>query len=173
MKSSIRMLETALEMEEKGKEFYEKAISNCTNALGKDIFTTLMKDEIVHLDRIKSIYESLKNDNTWSMNWQSYKEDHGDLKLFFKNLAVKHGGNITADTKDLEALDIGIDFEAKSVKYYKEALSKSNDPLEKAFLEKMVDEENLHHFVLSDLKFYLSDPTGWFTEQEHHGLDGV
>lgn len=39
--------------------------------------------------------------------------------------------------------------------------------------KKMVDEENLHHFVLSDLKFYLSDPTGWFTEQEHHGLDGV
>ena len=88
-------------------------------------------------------------------------------------MAFAHGKNITANTSDLEALDMGIDLESRSITFYKENLTKAQDSLEREFIEEMIGEENSHHAVLSDMKLYLSDPAGWFFEHEHTGLDGV
>ncbi|MCU0580097.1 MAG: hypothetical protein MUF69_11240, partial [Desulfobacterota bacterium] len=59
---SIEMLCAALELEEKGKAFYEKAQAASRNPLGREIFRTLVKDEIVHRQRIQTIYDSLLRD---------------------------------------------------------------------------------------------------------------
>jgi len=37
----------------------------------------------------------------------------------------------------------------------------------------MIAEEKDHYAVLTDLKFYLTNPEGWFQENEHHGMDGA
>ncbi|MBW2648656.1 MAG: hypothetical protein JRC53_02390 [Deltaproteobacteria bacterium] len=87
-------------------------------------------------------------------------------------MAKKHGSKIIADTSDLEALDTGIDFEMRSVEFYEEQLTKATNSLEQEFIKKMVTEERGHHAALTDMKFYLSDPAGWFREKERGGLDG-
>ncbi|MBE9569830.1 MAG: ferritin family protein [Proteobacteria bacterium] len=169
---SLRMLSTALDMEEKGKEFYEGAIETAKNEVGRDIFRTLMEDENIHMDRIRKIYASLSDNQAWSEEWKGLKVKHDDLGELFRQMAKKHGAEITADTSDLEALDIGIDFESRSVEFYEEQLTKAVDPLEQEFIRKMVTEERSHHAALTDMKLYLSDPAGWFREKEHGGLDG-
>ena len=169
----LKMLSTALDMEEKGRSFYEKAISSCKNELGKEIFNLLMKDEIIHVSRIKSIYAALSEKKVWSDSWKSFGEGHADLKPFFSDLARKHGVNIKANTSDIEALSVGIDFESKSVKFYEDELQKASDPMEKIFIQKMVAEEKSHFAVLNDTKFYLTDPAAWFAEKERVGLDGA
>lgn len=58
-KGAVEMLKTALEMEEKGFNFYEQTIKTCKNPLGTEIFTTLRNDELLHKDRIKAIYKSM------------------------------------------------------------------------------------------------------------------
>ena len=169
---SLQMLSTALEMEEKGKKFYEKAIGTAKNELGRDIFRTLMEDEIIHMGRIRKIYASLSDNQAWSEEWKGLKVEHDDLGKLFRQMAKKHGTEITAETSDLEAIDVGIDFESQSIEFYEEQLAKAVDPLEQEFIKEMVAEERSHHAALTDMKLYLSDPAGWFREKEHGGLDG-
>jgi rubrerythrin len=169
---ALEMLTVALGMEEKGKKFYDEAIAKCDNEIGREIFTTLRNDEMVHVERIKEIFSSLETDNTWKEGWLDEKHVKSDLKPFFKDLAKKHKDSIKTSTSDIEALNVGIDFEQRSVTYYTEQLDRANDPIEKKFIEMMVREERDHFTVLTDLKFYLSDPAAWFVEQEHQGFDG-
>ena len=170
---SLQMLSTALEMEKKGKSFYEMAVSTCQNELGREIFQMLMKDEGMHMDRILNIYEALKVGEAWSEEWKSIKPDHKDLGILFKEMASAHGTEITAKTSDLEALDVGIDFESRTISFYQQHLAKAIDPLELEFLEQMITEEKSHHAALSDMKLYFSDPAAWFGEHERHILDGA
>jgi rubrerythrin len=170
---ALKMFSTALEMEEKGKAFYEKAKSTCHNKLGREIFRTLMEDELVHIKRIKTIYKSLKGAQTWSDEWKSLKIKHEDLSKIFRAMAIKHGKNIKAETTDLEAFDIGIDFELRSITFYEEQLGKATDPQEKEFVNLMIGEERNHHLTLADMKYYLTDPASWFIENERAGLDGA
>ena len=75
----IQMLCTAQEMEEKGRAFYEKAFSNSENPLGKEIFRLLIDDEIVHLERIRKISDSLTKDQNWSEDWKNLQCPYQDL----------------------------------------------------------------------------------------------
>jgi len=170
---SLQMLSSALELERKGKSFYKEAVSTCQNDLGREIFQMLMKDEGLHMDRILKIYNSLKAGQIWSEDWKSIKPDHKDLGVLFREMASVHGTKITVNTGDLEALDIGIDLELRSITFYNKNLTKAQDSIERDFIEQMIGEENSHHAVLSDMKLYLVDPAGWFFEHEHTGLDGA
>lgn len=170
---SLHMLSTALEMERKGKAFYDEAIATCHNAVGREMFRMLMKDEVVHMDRILKIYEALKAGRAWSDEWKSLKPDHKDLRVLFKEMVSNHGTRITSKTSDLEALDVGIDFESRAISFYQEHLEKTTDSLEREFIEQIINEEKSHHAALSDMKLYLSEPAAWFGEQEHPGLDGA
>ncbi|MBW2637180.1 MAG: ferritin family protein [Deltaproteobacteria bacterium] len=168
---SLKMLSTALEMEEKGKAFYERVVSTCTNSLGKEMFKTLLEDETVHMDRIRKIYKSLSGKKVWG-EWNDLEISYGNLEAIFRKMAKEHGSKINVETGDLEALDIGIDFEARSVEFYEEQLKKATDKLEMDFIKEMISEEKSHYVALEDMKLYFSDPASWFRERERGGLDG-
>jgi len=170
---TIDMVQTALGMEEKGMAFYAKAIVECSNELGNDIFTKLRDDEVIHVERIKDIVADLTGGKGWTDSWKTHQPHHEDLGMVFRKLAEKHGKNIVASTGDIEALSVGIDFEQKTVTFYQEALGQAEDPMERVFVERMIEEEKGHHRVLSDMKFYLEHPEAWFAEHEHRHLDGA
>lgn len=170
---SLNMLTTALDMEEKGKAFYQKAIEQCGNDLGQEIFRKLKADEDVHVKRIKAIYASLTDKGTWSDEWKDHEVEHEDLGAFFRSLAKKHGATIQADAGDIEALDVGLDFEQKAVTFYREQLREASDALEREFIQLMVTEEKGHHAALADMKMYLENPEAWFQETERSLLDGA
>ncbi len=73
LKRAMKMLSTALEMEERGRAFYQRAVSTCKNDMGKEIFQTLMEDEDVHMVRIRSIYETLSGKQVWSRKLERIK----------------------------------------------------------------------------------------------------
>ena len=170
--SALKMLATALDMEEKGEAFYEKAMNECKTEPGGEIFRMLMTDELVHIYRIKKIYASLNESKAWSDEWRSDEIDEKSLGEFFEKITQKHGRDIQADAGDLDAMDIGIDFELKSIKYYEEHLTKASGPHERDFLNRMIIEERSHYDALVDMKLYLVDPDSWFREKERSGLDG-
>jgi len=166
------MLSTALDMEKKGKAFYDRAARNCRSGQVKDIFRMLAEQEVVHIERINRLYESLTGGKGWCE--LEYKDSkHLSIGKVFSEMARKHGANIKTYTTDIEALDAGIDMEARSLKFYQDQLEAAGDPMEKEFLEKMAAEEKEHHATLSDMRLYLSDPSSWFSEKERTGLDGA
>lgn len=170
--NSLEMLKTALEMEKKGEKFYAEAVEKAQNPVGKQIWEMLRADELVHMRRIRKIYESLSGGEPWSEEWFAQKTKHGDLNRVFGNLTKKHGKDIKAETTDLQAVDVGIGLELEAINYYEKHLTKSRDSLERKFLNRMIDEERSHYLALSDMKLYLVDPVGWFRDKERTHLDG-
>ena len=169
---SIDMLTTALEMEEKGKAFYEKAVKTCGNPQCQEIFSALVKDEVLHQERIKQIHDTLTSGKCWTRDWESIKGSSEKLGLLFQKLAAREKEKIKAETTDVEALDIGLDFELASIQFYQDHRTRTSDPLEAAFLDQMILEEKGHWKALKDTRYYLTDPEGWFMEKERAGLDG-
>jgi len=170
---TLQMLSTALEMEHRGREFYQKAISQCTNDVGRQIFTMLEGDELIHIKRIMDIFSALDNENKWSEGWKTMTFGHDDMKGFFTDLAKKNGPSITVDTSDIKALEVGIDFESKSVDFYQSNLERATETIEREFVARMVEEERVHLLTLIDAKEYLSDPSAWFRKSERGGIDGA
>jgi len=169
---TIEMLSAALQMERKGEEFYSETVKKTKNPVGKQVWEMLRADELVHMRRIKKIYESLSEGKPWSEEWFSEETQRADIDRFFGDLAKKHEKDISAETTDLQAIDVGIELELQAVNYYEKHFKKAVDPLEKKFLGRMMDEEKSHYLALSDMKLYLVDPVGWFRDKERTHLDG-
>ena len=170
---SMSMLATALEKEERGRDFYREAVSKCSNQLGKDIFKSLMEEEGIHIRRVKKIYESLHSGQPWSSEWKSFKGTNEKLKELFRGRMVELGPKVKAESGDLEALEVGLAMEQGAIDFYEEELQRATDPLERDFISCMIGEEHIHYAALADLKFYLSNPESWFVEHERHVLDGA
>ena len=163
---SMEMLTTALDMEEKGRAFYLKAASTCTNSLGAQLFTQLAQDEVHHAAAIKQIHRTIESCGKFTDEWKQHAKEHTDVAAFFADLVGRHTG-------DLDAVEVGIDMELKAITFYLQRLGKTSDPVERRFLEAMVAEERNHHTALADMRFYLTNPEAYFTEKERSGLDGA
>lgn len=169
---SREMLATALTMEQKGMAFYEKAASDCSNEFGREMCLLLKDYENIHIERIKTIYDSLKGGTGWSDEWAGMKPSQ-DLGAVFIALAESHLKTIKSNAGDLEILDVGLDFETKSIDFYSKHLSEAGAVLEREFLDQMIIEEREHFRILSDMRQYYSDPAAWLMEKERVSLDGA
>lgn len=167
------MLSTALGMEEKGKSFYEKALAQCHDEFGKEIFDFLRNEEIIHVGRIKKIYSSLESGKGWSPDWKEVKPRPRDLQVFFNDMHKRHAEKVNADSSDLQALEVGLDFEHKAVEFYENELERAKDKLERDFIEMMILEEKKHVEILEDMKLYMTDPEGWNAKFDSLNYSGV
>ena len=132
-----------------------------------------MVEEEIHIKRVKEIYDSLKGSESWTGDWKEHELPNENLQELFKERMIKLGPKVKAETSDLEAVDIGLGFEQGAIDFYEEELTKSKDPLEREFIERMILEERSHYASLSDLKLYLTNPQSWMAEMERHVLDGA
>ena len=135
----------------------------------------LAQDEVVHTRIIKRIYDKVTGGGDWGEELTALQEERRseDLSTFITELAQKHGKDIHASTGDLEALDVGLNFERKAVDFYTRHLETATEELEKKFLEEMVAEERSHVQLLLDMQTYLKDPSGWFEAHERPLLNGA
>jgi rubrerythrin len=170
---SLKMLATALEKEKKGRDFYIESTEKCTNQLGKDIFRMLTSEEGVHITRIKDIYSALQGGKPWSAEWKSHQPDNENLQELFRKRMRDLGTNVTSNTGDVEAIEVGLKFEQSAIDFYEQELTKAVEPLEKQFIETMIKEERVHYGSLADVKQFLTEPELWMAEMEHHTLDGA
>ena len=170
---SVQMLCAALEMEEKGKAFYEKALAASRNPMAREIFQTLIADEIVHRERIQKIYDSLTKESGWQRDWEHLVCPVHDWGTVFRDLAAKYSQSGAAEADDLQAVELARDFEIRSIEFYESHLTLATDPVEQAFLKQMIQEEKNHYRALQDTRYYLTDPEGWFIEKERAGLEGA
>ena len=63
--ASLAALQTALKMEEDGKEFYLKAAKASDNKLGSHLFKQLAAEENIHREVFKNIYNKIKKEQQW------------------------------------------------------------------------------------------------------------
>ncbi len=174
-KQSERMtgaLETALQMEIEGKEFYQKTEQKSLSPLVQELFKHLAAQEDVHYRRVKEVHAAVKAGNRWPEKESTFKRPRS-LQRVFKDATEKMGAHFEAPSAEIEALKIAMDMEDKSYSFYRNREEEAGSPAEKAFYKGLMGEERAHYLTLQSSHEYLSNPEGWFTMKERWSLDGM
>lgn len=169
MDNISKVIRTAIEMEKNGMDFYHKAEEKTSYPLAKKMFLSFAEDEKRHLTVLKKILVDLKFSDFDQFFGEKPRQK---IKNIFKEAKNEIKERIVANPDELEALKIGMDMELGSIEFYQEALDKSEDNHQKAFLERMVEEEKEHLQLLQNTHSYLKDSGDWFLWEEKGLLDG-
>lgn len=167
----LQDLQTAIQMEQDGRKFYEAAARNAKDQGTREIFEYLANGEVYHIKRIQEIYDSLARDPHWEESMCEFSPPVEDPKIFSAALAKGNMGAGTAD--DLKALEIGMQMESRSIEFYQRLARQAQDPKERRFLLSLVNEERGHYNFLADYRNYLVDPADWYFIKEMGHVDGA
>jgi len=168
---TLRVLQTAIQMEIDGKEYYLKASQESGNELGKKLLKSLAAEEDIHREVFERIYESIRNKKAWPKT--DFQPDGGRaLRTIFAKATEKLGPDTKAPSTELEAIQGAMAMENKSYDFYKSQIKKAVHDAERDFYEALAAQEREHHLILLDYYEYLKDPAAWFVGKEHPSLDG-
>jgi rubrerythrin len=164
---------TAIEMKERKRALYEKAMKACPDNVGIETFRMLKDSEADHLKQIQEVYEELKKGKVSPDACRFHNFDTKDKKVLLRKVATERGKIPRGCLDDVAAIETGIKLENASIEYFQKQLKLATDPIEHEFLERMIAEEREHHILLADLKFYYVDTENWFLEKGGQILDGA
>ncbi len=171
----LEALQTALQMEEDGREFYLDAAGRVHNPLAKRTLTWLADWELEHISLIKKFYANLKDLGTWGDVGGAIEGEPSpkqEVKTIFKRAQEQLDELAKPDSEALDAYKTARDFENKAVQFYQELLDKTTDPDGKTFYEFMLEQEKEHYEILDSSFRYLENPELWHSEQEGWMFDG-
>ena len=168
---TMKALQTAIQMEIDGKEYYLKASQQSGNELGKKLLQNLAAEEDVHRQVFERIYQSIRREKGWPAT--DFQPDGGSkLRTLFAQASSQIGAKTRADGSELDAVKKAMDMENESYDFYQQQEKLAADDAEREFYQALSAQEKEHHLILLDYYEYLKDPGSWFVEKEHHSLDG-
>jgi rubrerythrin len=167
----IKALEVALNNESRERDFYLKHAERTNNPFGKIMFESIAKDEDEHYQRILELHKKLKEEGKWPETIP-LKVKGTDMKSILKRVVESVDTSAKADTDDMEAVEIALDFEVRGENFYRELRDSVENPAEKEFYAVLASMEREHRLSLEDTLEYFKDPEGWYRTKERHHLDG-
>jgi rubrerythrin len=169
--ATLKALETALQMEIDGKEFYLKASEASQNKLGKDLLKKLAAEEDVHRVVFQSIYDNIKSKKGWPDI--KYRSDGGQaVRTVFAEALENMKKHAPALKEELDAIKTGMELENKTFDFYRARSKKTTLDAEKQLYDQLAMQEEEHHRVLMDYYDFLQDPAQWYVKKEHTSVDG-
>jgi rubrerythrin len=169
--ATLKALETALQMEIDGKEFYLKASDASKNKLGRDLLRKLAAEEDVHRTVFQGIYDSIKMKRGWPDF--KYRSDGGQaLRTIFAEALERMEKHKPALKEELDAVKTGMELENKTYDFYRARSKKTTLDAEKQLYDQLAMQEEEHHRVLLDYYEFLKDPASWYVQKEHTSVDG-
>ncbi len=148
------VLDIALQNEEDGRAFYLKYADATKDRQTEKLFRSLAADEERHYQAILRMKELGKYDF-------ETKDPMEDARKIFPPQTIDRE---TLDQKQnyLEAYEMALEFEKKSIAVYTEmAQNAGSDEEKKAFL-RLVDEEESHRLIIWRLLQLLQRPEEWY-----------
>lgn len=166
----LQALQLALQMEQEGKQYYQKSIDKCVSKFSKDLLTWLTAEEDKHQEKFKKIYDSVVAEKGWPKI--ATTPDAGLwLKTTFKESI--RAEKPAADCKsDIYIMEKAMELENKTHSLYSERGSAAENDAEKRFYTAIAGEEMAHYLALVNYREYLLDPSSYFVKTERHSLDG-
>ena len=161
-------LKCAMQMEKDGIEYYAEAATNSSQALGRNLFLSLVEDEKKHYEWLEQLLESVEGACADAPAVRGKER----FETIFSEARKESGGVVKGTNSDLEAIDRACEMEKKGFEYYKKAAAESSNTALKELCEKLADWESNHFEMLQNTKKYLQDPKEWFTWEEGALLDG-
>ena len=168
----IKALEVALNNESRERDFYLKHKERTVNPVGKLMFASIASDEDEHYQRILELHKRLTQEGKWP-GTVPLKVKGTEVKAILQNLVDSVDTASKADTDDMEAVKIAVDFETKGEIFYSNLGKSVEDPIEKKFYELLASIEREHRLSLEDTYEYFKDPAGWYRIKERLHVDGA
>ncbi len=168
---TLKAVQTAIQMEIDGKEYYVKASSQSENALGRRLLESLAKEEDFHLQRFVQIYDQIRDKKSWPSTALGSDREKA-LRTVFSEEAEKLGTTGKPPTTEMDTVKQAMDIENKTQDFYTRQAEAATYDAEREFYREIAAQERMHHKVLLDYYEYLKDPASWFTEKEHPTLEG-
>jgi rubrerythrin len=163
MMEAIKM---AIQIEKDGKKYYEEAASKTNNELGKKMFESLAKDEMVHLETFQKMFDTIAGKEEWRELAEGSPKV-GKVPIFDEEVSEKS----KPDTNDIDALRVALDNERDSIELYKKASEEIKDSLARKIFTKIREEEEYHYDLLQAQKDHLTKSGFWFDVGEFQ-MDG-
>jgi len=168
---TLEGLQTAIQMEIDGKEFYLKTSRESSNEAGKKLLESLAAEEDTHRQKFVEIYEAMRSKKAWPKT--DFKPDGGrGLRTIFGRAIEEIGAKSKAAATELEAAKTATDMESKTYDFYKAQSKNTSLDAARDFYEALAAEEREHQLILLDYYEYLKNPAAWFVSKEHPSLDG-
>ena len=167
----LEALQTAIQMEIDGKQYYLKASQESTNELGKKLLQSLATEEDTHRQKFVEIYDAIRNKNAWPA--VDFQPDGGKtLRTIFARATEEMASGAEAPASEFEAIESAMAMENKSYDFYNNQGKSTALTSQRGFFETVAAEEREHHMILLDYYEYLKDPAAWFVKKEHPSIDG-
>jgi rubrerythrin len=167
----LEALQTALLMENDGKECYLQAAAGSANEAGRKLLKSLAEEEDIHRNKLETIYNAISANKSWPAI--SFDIGRGArIRSAFAGTCEIIGVNVHGVATELDVLKTALEKEKKSYDFYERQAKQASYEVERDFYEKIAAEEREHELALLDYYEYLIDPAGWFVKTEHPSLDG-
>jgi len=151
IRKAIAALKVAIQTERDGYQFYQEAASRTRDPGGKELFTTLANDEIVHERILKERLETLESEGGWEAVAEQQLPPSSlpaeGIPIFSRERVQQNVGEYTYE---LSALRMAYLIEKDAVAFYTRAAEETDDPAGKAMFEQLVGMERTHQRVLEE-----------------------
>ena len=158
-------IETAIQMEKDGYDFYKKAAAQTASDMGKSVFESLAKDELLHLDVFQKMFREKVGKSEWDELVTSSKK-YQNIPIFPKDLKSVEG--VEPNTNELDALRMAMESEQEAIDYYTEIWEETTDNEIKKIIDLIIEQEKKHYFLLEQEFSHLS-ATGYWYEMDYLG----
>jgi len=160
-KAALIVLQQALELEQRGYEFYVQASERTVDSTGKEMLLSLADDEVFHQKAIQRQIDSLEHGGGWVLP-EDIPEVDADLDApLFPAGKVELQKAIRPDASDLDALLFALRIENDSFALYAEQAKQTTDPNARYLYEYLADAERMHFNLLMNNYDNLNSNAGW------------
>ncbi|MFH1084384.1 MAG: ferritin family protein [Chloroflexota bacterium] len=161
----MTVLKQGMSTEIWARSFYEQAVAHTKAEAGREIFQSLVEEEGRHLDYLRGQYAAVSGNKQWvSVQEAIAMAATVDPTGIFPQ-ATAAGQLIPADSTDVQALDIALDFERRSYEMYTAAANAAQSLDEKAAWEWLARAEDKHFAFLQETKDFLVSNGLWFFDE--------
>jgi rubrerythrin len=168
----LKAYESAVTLEKEGHKFFTDSAEKSQDRLGREVFEFLAKEELKHIESIEAFRKSRREGRSFAMEAVISKSRaetlHSGIEEIFRELEKE----MKPTAADLEVYQLGMNFEARGVSFYKKVKEEATDLRAKELFAFLVGEEQKHYKILEDCYNYMENPAEFFHRREGWHVEG-
>ena len=146
--NASEVFQIAIDIEENGRRFYEKAMGFSDDHEVKAFFAALAQEEAEHLERFKELRSQLPQTASEGTVWDpehemdQYLQMMADMNVFRSDVDMEEKLSLAGSVED--ALKLGIQFEKDSIIFFLSMQEATADNRGRKSIDQLVNEEREH-----------------------------
>jgi rubrerythrin len=153
----LKVVKNAIRVEYDGYQFYRLAEEKTSDPKGKEVFASLAKDETNHMQILKGLYQSVKEEEEFKFDQvkeiTSILETTSESPIFSKEFKERLEGS----QFEMTALSVGILLEKNAIDFYKKSALETDEKDVKMLFTYLADWEGEHLRALVNQQKYLQE----------------